>query len=159
MRSHPVSTPIAQEPMNADPYSFRFGVNYTRNIAREFRGARVSMKTQPLVLAVLVALAAACPRPAHGWWDTLCTKFRPVPLVKEIEAEACAGADAAGIVQDKEADGGKGGKAVRLAPGGPGISTEVEVKPGLYGIWVIARDPQGQLGNDLVSLEVKEQAG
>jgi hypothetical protein len=116
------------------------------------------MKTQPLVLAVLVALAAACPRPAHGWWDTLCTKFRPVPLVKEIEAEACAGADAAGIVQDKEADGGKGGKAVRLAPGGPGISTEVEVKPGLYGIWVIARDPQGQLGNDLVSLEVKEQA-
>jgi hypothetical protein len=108
--------------------------------------------------ALLLSLFALAATPSFGWWDTLCTKFRPVPLVKEFEAEACVGADPASIVADKEADGGRGGKAVKLAPGGAGLAAEVEVKPGLYGVWVIARNPEGALGNGLVRLEVKEHA-
>lgn len=93
-----------------------------------------------------------------GWWDTVCTKFRPIPLMREIEAEQCDGANPANVQSDKEADGGRGGKAVQLVPGGARLSAELEVKPGLYGVWVIARNPEGAISNALVRLEVKEHA-
>lgn len=111
------------------------------------------MKT--LRLTLVIAAVTFLARPVTAWWDTFIATARPVPLVKEIEAESCTGATA---VADEQSNGGRGGKAVLLSPDGPGLTTEVEVAPGVYEVFVIARNPEGKTGLDLISLEVKEHA-
>jgi hypothetical protein len=95
---------------------------------------------------------------SRAWWDTLLSEFRPVPLVREIEAESCSGVPADAVTQDAEANGGRGGKAVRLTPDGPGLTTELDLEPGLYALFTIARDPEGQTGVNLMALDVTEHA-
>lgn len=105
-----------------------------------------------VVTALLIAL------PAQAWWDTFSTKFRPVPLVKEIEAEACTGINTSTLIHDAEADGGQGGKAAILSPDGAGLTTDLDLKPGLYALFTIARDPKGATGIALMTLDVIEHA-
>jgi hypothetical protein len=105
---------------------------------------------------------------AYAWWDTVITTERPVPLVREIEAETCAGPAKTDIVLDPQVDGGKGGQGVLLRPGGPGLTMEMDLKPSIYAIFTIARDAEGKpdasgvfmpkVGNGLITLEVKEHA-
>jgi len=121
-----------------------------------------------LTAAVMAAVGLLPMRSALSWWDTVITTERPVPLMREIEAETCSGPAKADIVWDDQADGGKGGRAVLLRPGGPGLTTEVDVKPGIYAIFTIARDPEGRPDEHgiftqrnqwgLLTLEVKEHA-
>src|ERR1043166_7884506 len=73
--------------------------------------------------------------PAFAWWDTVVGTVRPVPLVQEIAAEKCSGPPASAIVTDEQANGGRGGQTVKLTPGGPGLTTEINVKPGLSAIF------------------------
>ena len=112
------------------------------------------MKRVLPALLIVLLLSSAC----LAWWDTSNVINRPVPLVKEIEAEACAGFPADALKDDPQSNGGRGGKAVLLTPGGPGISADFEVPTGLYAIFTIARSPEGKIGNDLMTLEVKEHA-
>jgi hypothetical protein len=81
---------------------------------------------------------------------------RPVPLVREIEAETCAGFAKEVLVADEQADGGRGGKSVLLTPGGAGLTTEINAEPGVYALFVIARNREQKIGHDLMTLEVKE---
>lgn len=109
------------------------------------------MNPRILTVLFLIVLRGS----ALAWWDTFLTTSRPVPLVKEIEAESCTKAE---VVNDEQANGGRGGQAVLLQPGGTGLTTEVEVQPGVYEVFVIARNPDGKAGHDLISLDLKEHA-
>jgi hypothetical protein len=86
------------------------------------------------------------------------SEFRPVPLVREIEAEACTNVPPDAVMPDTQADGGHGGKAVRLIPDGPGLTANLDLKPGLYALFTIARDPEDKTGVDLMTLDVTEHA-
>jgi hypothetical protein len=71
--------------------------------------------------------------------------WRPIPLVKEIEAEKCTGFAVGDVKDDPQADGGRGGKAVLLNPGAPVITVELDglTPEGLYCLWAVARAADG----------------
>jgi hypothetical protein len=103
-----------------------------------------------------IAIVGVFSSVSHAWWDTVVTIIRPPPLVKEIEAESCG--SGLPVEQDAQANGGKGGQAVRLEPGGDGLKTELDLNPGLYEVFVIARSPDVEMGNGLMSLELTDKA-
>lgn len=113
--------------------------------------------------AVLLGVAALS-TPASAWWDTLIKTWRPIPLVKEFEAEKGQGVAAESIKDDPQADGGRGGKAVLLTAGGPGITIDMDgLRPeGLYCLWAIARAADGNAAlprkPDSVTLQLTEAA-
>jgi hypothetical protein len=73
-----------------------------------------------------------------------------------FEAEECVDVAPSAITSDSQANDGKGAKAVLLTPGGPGLSNETEVVPGIYRLSLIARNGEGKAGADLMALEVQE---
>jgi hypothetical protein len=87
---------------------------------------------QPGLAAIVLLLSM----PAFGWWDTQIRAQKSEPLLKEFPAAQCSGA--AKVVDDKQADGGKGGKVAVVAPGGE-LSCEIDLKHSCYSVWVIAR--------------------
>lgn len=107
-----------------------------------------------LVLTIALLLASH----AGAWWDTVLTTVRPVQLVREIEAETCEGMPANAVVDDLHANGGEGGKAVRIEPDGEGLTTTVTVdKPGIYAIFTIARSTDGGAGRNIMLLTARDE--
>jgi hypothetical protein len=117
------------------------------------------MNCARMVSVALVALILLVSN-ASAWWDTVITVVRPAPLMKEIEAEAIPGMTADRLVNDPQSNGGAGGKALVLTPGGPGVSIEVNLKPGIYGLWGIVRSPDqpAALGIATLTLQPKSAA-
>jgi hypothetical protein len=94
---------------------------------------------------------------AWGWWDTALTMVRPVPLVQEIGAEALADNGHHTLLLDPQADGGAGGRVLVLVPGSPAVDWDVDLKPGLYALFGIARCPDQSFGLGTVALSVRHE--
>jgi len=87
---------------------------------------------------VLLALGFGWVPAAYGWWDTQVRAQKPLPLVKEFEAEECKATVGAEVRQDTQADGGRGGRVVYLKPGAALVFT-ANLKRSVYCVWAIAR--------------------
>ncbi|MEI6423404.1 MAG: hypothetical protein WCP55_14380, partial [Lentisphaerota bacterium] len=87
---------------------------------------------QSFLTATLLLLSM----PAFAWWDTQVRAQKAEALVKEFPATQCSGAVT--VIDDKQADGGKGGKVVVVTPGGE-LSCDIDLKHSCYNVWVIAR--------------------
>ena len=123
-----------------------------------------SHKPAGVLTVVAICGVALLSSTSQAWWDTLIKTWRPVPLVKEYEAEKCRGIAPDSIKDDPQADGGRGGKAVLLTSGGPGITVDMDglEAAGLYCLWAIARaaDCNAELPRkpDFVTLRLTEAA-
>ncbi len=91
------------------------------------------------ILAATLLGASAC----HG------AEHRAVATA--IEAERCAGVDPASVVEI-----GSGEKAAALTPGGPGLTADLDLDPGIYAVSLVARSLGGRAGVALITLEVRE---
>ena len=92
------------------------------------------MKKLIASLAVVIVALGPC-RLASAWWDTAIRAMTAEPLTQAVEAEKCIGAD---VRADKQANGGRGGQAAYVKPGGE-LSFQAALKPSIYDIWIIAR--------------------
>ena len=109
---------------------------------------------QSFLTATLLLLSM----PASAWWDTQLRAQKSEPLVKEFPAAQCAGEKT--VIDDKQADGGKGGKAVVLVPGGGNLSFEIDLKHSCYSVWIIARaDEKDYLKPDESEVELDLPGG
>lgn len=108
-----------------------------------------------LSCTVLVALMGST---ALAWWDTVVTVVRPIPLLREYEAESAPGVQPAQLVTDPQANGGAGGQAYVLTPGGSPITIETTLKPGLYGLWGIVRTNDKPAAVGIATLTVRPAA-
>lgn len=111
-----------------------------------------------LLTGVAVGLGLLLPAQSWAWWDTVAEIVRPVPLIKEIEAEQARSLAPARIIDDAQSNGGAGGKAVVLNPGGDPVTFDLNLKPGLYMINGIMRSPEQPTALGLVTLTLTEHA-
>lgn len=109
-------------------------------------------------LIVFIGSLALCVSSASAWWDTVVTVKRPVPLISEHEAESMSGVDQSAIQQDAQANGGLGGKAVLMQPGGKPVNVELDLKPGVYALFGIMRDPSAAESFAMGALTLKDHA-
>jgi hypothetical protein len=86
------------------------------------------------VAVTLIVLATAAS--ASAWWDTWVRAQKSEPLVKALDAVATQGVKKA--VDDKQANGGTGGKVAFVAPG-ESLAFEMDLKHSAYSVWLIAR--------------------
>ena len=107
--------------------------------------------------ALAVLAITSCAIPAHAWWDTVITVWRPVPLVAEYEVEDLPGVDASAVKDDTQANGGRGGKALVLQPGGKPVTLDVTIeKPGQYALFAILRDENAKQSYGFATLTCLE---
>ena len=110
---------------------------HSRNIrCFQIETKKISLWESAWIRTSLMASILFLSMPASAWWDTQVAAQKSEPLLKEFPAAQCSGATK--VIDDKQADGGKGGKAVILAPGGE-LSCEIDLKHSCYSVWVIAR--------------------
>jgi len=70
---------------------------------------KTSLREYYWIRTLLMASILFLSMPASAWWDTQVAAQKSEPTVKEFPAAQCSGA--AKVIDDRQADGGKGGKA------------------------------------------------
>lgn len=94
------------------------------------------MKLHPLLPGIALFLL---PTINYGWWDTRMEVItHTLPPLQEFPAAENQGSN---VLDDPQANGGRGGKVLRITPEGKPLERTVTLKPGLYSWTAICRLP------------------